>query len=317
MHKTFSGNNAAAYEAASGKVFLCILCFMINRRAHGKCEREGNMPQKSRERNIAIVLSAGRGSRMHTGQPKQYLELCGRPVIAWPLQAFEEFDGIDDVILVSAEEDIEYCRNDIVNRYGFSKVRSVVAGGAERYLSVWQGLKEAARILYESAVSGEKNGIVHHADSQSGSDADDTSERGAGEQPQGYESYIMIHDGARPLVDGEILGRALNDVREHGACVVGMPVKDTIKMADDDGFAADTPPRSRLWQIQTPQTFSFPLVYEAYRRLIEDGVTDVTDDAMVVERRRRTKVKLTVGSYRNLKITTPEDLEIARMLMQR
>ena len=119
------------------------------------------------------------------------------------------------------------------------------------------------------------------------------------------------------MIDRPILERALRCAQEYSACVVGMPVKDTIKVADDDGFAADTPPRSRLWQIQTPQTFSFPLVYEAYRRLIEDGVTDVTDDAMVVERRRRTKVKLTVGSYRNLKITTPEDLEIARMLMQR
>ena len=255
------------------------------------------MDGKNGKRNLAIVLSAGRGSRMHTRTAKQYLDLCGRPVIAWSLDAFERFDGVEDVVLVSTPDDIEYCRYEIVERFGFRKVRSIVAGGSERYLSVWEGLKEAKRIL-------------------SGGDFTQAVEDAVGARA-GEGCCLFIHDGARPLVDGGILSRTMEDVRRYGACVAAMPVKDTIKVADEEGFASGTPDRRYLWQIQTPQVFSFPLVYEAYRKLIGDGTADVTDDAMVVERETDVRVKLTEGSWQNLKITTPEDLEIAGLFLRR
>ena len=245
--------------------------------------------RKKGQKNIAIVLSAGRGSRMHSDVPKQYMELCGMPVIAWSLKAFQEFEPVDEIILVTSKEDIDYCRYEIIEKYRYDKVSRIVPGGAERYLSVWEGLKAAGKIL----------GTV-------------PPEAGSAEK---QESVIFIHDGARPLVDQPILDRALRCAQEHGACVVGMPVKDTIKIADAEGFAAQTPDRSLLWQVQTPQVFSFPLVYEAYRKLTEEGVTAVTDDAMVVELETSVRVKLVEGSYRNLKITTPEDLSIAECLM--
>lgn len=247
------------------------------------------MAEKRPEHNIAIVLSAGRGSRMHTETAKQYLKLCGRPVIAWSLKAFEEFDGVDDVVLVTAPEDIEYCRSDIADVFGFKKIRAIVPGGAERYLSVWEGLKQAGTIL---------SGSAGHPDADQ------------------RDSFVFIHDGARPLVNSAILSRTLEDVRRYQACVAGVPVKDTIKVADEGGFAVRTPERRFLWQIQTPQVFSFPLVYEAYRKLIGEGIADVTDDAMVVERETSVRVKLTEGSYQNIKITTPEDLEIARLFLE-
>ena len=128
--------------------------------------------------------------------------------------------------------------------------------------------------------------------------------------------YLFVHDGARPLVDSAILERTLADAGRYRACVAAMPVKDTIKVSDEEGFAAQTPDRRLLWQIQTPQVFSFALVYEAYRKLIEEGITQVTDDAMVVERETEVRVKLTEGSWKNLKITTPEDLEIARLFLR-
>ena len=236
----------------------------------------------SDQKNIAIVLSAGRGSRMNSDIPKQYMDLCGMPVIAWSLKAFQEFDPVDEIILVTSPEDIEYCRCEIIEKYRYDKVRRIVPGGAERYLSVWEGLKAAGEIL-----GGEDR-----------------------------ESVIFIHDGARPMIDQLILERALRCAREHSACVVGMPVKDTIKIADEEGFAQQTPDRRLLWQVQTPQVFSFSLVYNAYRKLIEDGVTAVTDDAMVVELESSVRVKLVEGSYRNLKITTPEDIDIAMCLMK-
>lgn len=256
------------------------------------------------EHNIAIVLSAGRGSRMHTETAKQYLDLCGCPVIAWSLRAFEQFDGIDDVILVSAADDIEYCRSEIVGRYGFSKVRSIVPGGAERFLSVWEGLKEAKRFLSMRNDPAAENRRKLSAGPEENARDDQTG------------SYVFIHDGARPLVDRGILVRTLEDVRRYGACTAAMPVKDTIKISDENGFALRTPDRSFLWQIQTPQVFSFFLAYRAYQELIRKGDADVTDDAMVVERETSVSVKLTEGSWQNIKITTQEDLGIAKMFLE-
>ena len=100
-------------------------------------------------------------------------------------------------------------------------------------------------------------------------------------------------------------------VKEYQACVVGMPVKDTIKIADEEGFAAQTPDRRKVWQVQTPQTFEYHLIKEAYEKLLAEEPEGITDDAMVVETMTNHKVKLVEGSYRNIKITTPEDLDIA------
>ena len=270
--------------------------------------------EKGRKRNIAIVLSAGRGDRMHTAVAKQYLDLCGLPVIAWSLRAFEHFEGVDDVILVSSSADVDYCRSEIVSACGFRKVQSIVPGGAERYLSVWEGLKEAKRFLSDDSLSGAASENCFGRDKDGKVDPENGS--GGTDGREYADSYIFIHDGARPLVDGDILSRTLEDVIKYRACAAAMPVKDTIKVADEGGFAVKTPDRRALWQIQTPQVFSFPLVYEAYRKLIREGASDVTDDAMVVERESSVRVKLTEGSWQNIKITTPEDLEIARMFLE-
>ena len=231
-------------------------------------------------KNAAVVLAGGSGKRMHADVPKQYMTLCGHPLLYYSLRAFED-SFIDDIVLVTAAGEEEHCRETIVERYGFDKVRAIVPGGKERYHSVIQGLK---------AVS---------------TDAD----------------YIFIHDGARPFITQEILERVLGDVQEKQACVVGMPVKDTIKIADADGFVADTPKRASVWQVQTPQVFAADLIRRAYGKLeIEEadllarGVEN-TDDAMIVELLTKQKVFLTQGNYENIKITTPEDMKYAEWLM--
>ena len=150
-------------------------------------------------RTAAIVLAAGRGSRMKSKIQKQYLLLKGKPVLYYSLKAFEE-SFIDEIILVTGEEEIEYCRKEIVEKYGFTKVSHIVTGGKERYHSVFCGL-------------------------QALTDCD----------------YVFIHDGARPFVTEQILERAYETVQKEHACVVGMPVKDTIKLADENGFAKETP----------------------------------------------------------------------------
>ena len=222
----------------------------------------------------AIVLSAGTGSRMQSDIPKQYMELNGHPVIYSSLKAFQDSE-VSSIILVTGKNDVEYCRTEIVEKYHLDKVHKVIPGGAERYNSVYEGLKAISEV-----------------------------------------DYVLIHDGARPMLNQEILRRSMDAAAEYGACVVGMPVKDTIKVSDENAFCKETPPRSSLWMIQTPQTFSYQLVkgaYECVLEAIENGeeVPQITDDAMMVEYATDTKVKLVQGDYRNIKITTPEDLSVA------
>lgn len=223
-------------------------------------------------KNVAIILAAGQGKRMQSKIQKQYLLIHEYPVLYYTLQVFEKSPLISEIILVTGQEEIEYCKKEIVDQYGFTKVHKIVAGGKERYHSVFEGIK-----------------AIEQAD------------------------YVYIHDGARPFVDDGILERANTAVQKYKACVVGMPVKDTIKIADPEGFAAVTPDRKTVWQIQTPQVFEYGLISTAYGKLMEKIPEGITDDAMVVETMTKEKVKLVEGSYRNIKITTPEDLEIAKM----
>jgi 2-C-methyl-D-erythritol 4-phosphate cytidylyltransferase len=190
---------------------------------------------------------------------------------------------IDDIVLVVSRGDVEYVKNDIVAKYGFDKVTAIVEGGLARYHSVRLGLQAAA------------------------ADCD----------------YAFIHDGARPFIDREIILRALQAVKEHKACVVGMPAKDTIKIADEKGFCASTPDRNLMWTVQTPQVFSYKMIYDLYQRLDREegdlmakGI-NITDDAMVVEYYTDTKVKLVEGSYDNIKITTPEDVAVAEAIIEK
>lgn len=230
-------------------------------------------------KTVALVLAAGQGKRMNSSVQKQYMCIQDKPVLYYSLKAFQD-SFIDEIVLVVGAGEMAYCRTEIVEKYGFSKVRYMTEGGRERYHSVYNGLQVIA-------------------------DAD----------------FVFIHDGARPFITADILERAYESVRECGACVVGMPVKDTIKIADADGFVETTPNRAQVWQVQTPQVFSFGLVYEAYslfikeeQKLLAQGIF-VTDDTMVVEYFTKRRAKLVQGSYENIKITTPEDLRVAEAFL--
>lgn len=236
---------------------------------------------EKQKKTAAVVLAAGRGKRMHTEVAKQYLPIDGKPLLCYSLEAFEN-SSVDQIVLVTGEEDLNYCRREIVEKFGFKKVKQIVAGGKERYHSVFSGLTALSERL-------------------------------------GPEDIVLIHDGARPMVDEGIINRTIADAEQYGAAVAAMPVKDTIKVADRDGFSNATLDRSTLWQIQTPQTFCFGLIYAAYSKLLSDESLQkgITDDAMVVEAFSSVKVKLTEGSYRNIKVTTPEDILIAECLLKR
>ena len=127
--------------------------------------------------------------------------------------------------------------------------------------------------------------------------------------------YVFIHDGARPFVTVELIHKLLEEVKMHQACVAGMPVKDTIKIVDNDQFVTATPERRLVWLVQTPQVFDYKLLYEAYEKIMEKEQAGITDDAMVVEKMTGHPVKLIEADYRNIKITTPEDIVIGESFL--
>ena len=236
-----------------------------------------------KSKNVAVVLAAGAGKRMQADVPKQYLLLKEKPIIWYALNAFENSPLIDSIILVVGKGEIPYCRENIVEKYGFQKVEQIIEGGAERFLSVWEALK----VVKEQAESG----------------------------------YVFIHDGARPFVNEKIIADTFEAAKNYSGCVAAMPVKDTIKIADEAGFGVKTPNRKTVWMVQTPQTFEKQLIVEAYGELIESleelenkGI-QITDDAMVVETMKKMPVKLVEASYENIKITTPEDIKIGESLI--
>ena len=218
----------------------------------------------------AIVLAAGSGSRMKSKTKKQFMEIKGKPVIWYSLFEFEK-SRVDEIILVTGKEDIDYCKKEIVEKYNLKKIKNVVAGGSERYESVYNGLKE---------VTG---------------------------------NIVLIHDGARPLINNEIIERSIEGTIKSDACVVGVP--------DKEGYIIDTPNRSELWITQTPQSFKTDLVKMAYKKMkeeLEKGNTtlNITDDAMVVEEFTTNQVRFVQGDYKNIKVTTPEDIDIAELFIE-
>lgn len=228
-----------------------------------------------KEKSTAIVLAAGQGKRMGTKIQKQFLVVGGHPVLYYSLRCFQESSRISEIILVTEEGFVSYCKKEIVDRYGFTKVAAVVPGGKERYDSVYAGLLACE-----------------------GTD------------------YVFIHDGARPFLTEDILERGLAAVKETGACVVGMPSKDTVKLADEDRNVKETPDRNTVWTIQTPQIFRYDLIRSAHESVRKGDMSKITDDAMVVEQETGVRVRLCEGSYRNIKITTPEDLAVAEAFLR-
>ena len=226
-------------------------------------------------KNTAIVLAAGQGKRMNSKVQKQFLELGGKPLLYYSLKCFQDSGMIRDIILVTGAESVPFCKEEIVEKYGLTKVTKVIPGGKERYDSVYEGL-----LACENS------------------------------------DFVLIHDGARPFITQEILERGMNGARETGACVIGMPSKDTVKVADEKGFVQETPERNLVWSVQTPQIFEYSLIRNAHEKIRCGNMEGITDDAMVVERASGAKISLAEGSYKNLKITTPEDLDIAEIFLK-
>lgn len=218
----------------------------------------------------AVIVAAGRGSRMGTTVSKQFLLLQGKPVAVHTLEAFQRHERIGEIVLVVGSGDVETC-TDWVRVYGLSKVKAVIAGGGERQHSVHLGLKELKA------------------------------------------EWVMVHDGVRPFIGHAEIEACYAKAQETGASVLAVPVKDTIKQVDAGGLVTATPDRSSLWSIQTPQTFRLHDLLQAYAAADRDGFLG-TDDSSLAER-IGIRVSVAEGSYRNIKLTTPEDLDYAEYIL--
>ena len=224
-------------------------------------------------RVIVLIPAAGLGRRMGAAVNKQYLTLADRPILAHTLAIFDCHPLIDRIHIISPAAEIDFCRAEVVERYAFGKVRGIVAGGAERQDSVANGLAAAA--------------------------PDDT-------------DIVLVHDGVRPFFPAGLIPEVVATAARVGGCVVGVPVKDTVKMVSDGRITA-TPERRNLWLAQTPQAFPAAVLRRAYAEAARDGFRG-TDDASLVER-LELPVAILPGSERNIKITTPEDLILARAFL--
>lgn len=233
------------------------------------------------KRTAAIIVAAGKGLRMGGSTPKQYLELAGKTVLWHTLRAFE-LSRTDEIVIVCPAGDEDYVRDSIVIPGGITKVTAIIPGGAERFDSSFRGIQ---------AVSGDN-----------------------------APDYILVHDGVRALVEPELIDRVIDALADNSAVCPAVPVKDTVRMVDASGRSKGILDREYLRAIQTPQGFRYDTICEAYRLFDREraggaDVSDVTDDAMLVERYLGCDVAFTQGSYRNIKITTPEDLAIAKALI--
>ncbi len=226
------------------------------------------------QEQAAVVIVAAGSSRRMGGRDKLWIPLAGRLTLARTIDAFAASPLISTIVLVLNPERIEDAR-ELCAREGWQKIGGIVAGGARRQDSVRAGLEQLAEVAPETR-------------------------------------WVMIHDGARPLVTAAILEAGLRAAQEHLAAVAAVPVKDTIKQVQD-GIIQSTPERSQLWAVQTPQVFAFPLIHQAHHS--EIAQEEATDDAALLERLGHA-VAIFPGSYTNLKITTHEDLLIAEALLK-
>ncbi|HNR03705.1 MAG TPA: 2-C-methyl-D-erythritol 4-phosphate cytidylyltransferase [Bacillota bacterium] len=191
--------------------------------------------------NTAIVLAAGKGTRMNAGMNKQFMLINDKPLLAQTLAAFQSCSAIDSIILVAGREELKTCKEQILDVYGFDKVDKLVSGGSERQQSVYNGILELE---------------------------DDC-------------SIVVIHDGARPILPEGIIEKCIDGAKIYGAVSAGMPAKETIKILNEEGFVQYTPERGKVWVTQTPQAFKRDIIEKAHKMANIKGISGTDDAFLV------------------------------------
>ncbi|MCL2321975.1 MAG: 2-C-methyl-D-erythritol 4-phosphate cytidylyltransferase [Oscillospiraceae bacterium] len=225
--------------------------------------------------NFGIIVSAGSGSRMSTPVKKQYLLLDGKPILYYALNRFQMNKNIEEIILVCPKDDIDYCKQEIIELYGLTKVTKVVEGGKTREQSVYCGLK----VLEKTSCD-----------------------------------IVVIHDGVRPFIRDVHIDEGIKNAWLYGASACGVRLKDTIKIINKNNFVKYTLNRDELISIQTPQCFKYEIIKEAFEKF-KTYLDDFTDDTSVVAQYGK-KTYIYQGNYENIKITTMDDLQLAKIFLE-
>lgn len=223
--------------------------------------------------NSAIIVAAGKGTRMGANVDKLWLEVAGRPVIAHTWQRFNDAKCVDEIILV-VRDGMQSAFTELAARFNFKKPFRLVAGGAERQDSVWNGLEALS--------------------------------------PQ--TEIVAIQDAARPCASEELIAATIAAARETGAAVAAQPVTDTIKESDDGKLISRTLDRSKLWAVQTPQTFRVAVIRNAIASARRENLV-LTDDTAACDLIGQ-PVRLVAWPVPNPKVTRPEDLDYVNLLLR-
>ena len=205
--------------------------------------------------------------------PKQFLSLGGEPLIVHSLRILQAADTVDEIILAVPESDLDYCINELVKQHGFSKVTRVVAGGVERQDSVRRALEQ---VTEETEI-------------------------------------VLVHDAVRPFLTGQMVSDVIAKADKHGAAIIALPVRDTVKQVGSDQVIQQTVDRHPLWLAQTPQAFRRQWLQEAHWKAHAEGI-HATDDAYLVEWLGHS-VMVVEGSGENIKVTRPEDIVIGEAIL--
>jgi 2-C-methyl-D-erythritol 4-phosphate cytidylyltransferase len=223
----------------------------------------------------AIIAAAGIGKRMGRQVPKPYLLLHGKPILAHTLEVFEKTKEVDEVTLVVHPNELDYCQDKVLSQFHFKKVLRLVPGGKERQDSVYHALK----VL----------------------------------QKEDDLEVVLVHDGVRPFVTPDQICRVIEAARRVGGAILGLPAQDTLKRVTPDGQIHQTLERKDIWHVQTPQAFQFALLWRAFVEAYSRNFYG-TDEASLLEELKH-PVMVIPGSPLNLKITTPEDLQMAEAIL--
>lgn len=222
----------------------------------------------------AIIPAGGYGKRMNAGIHKQLIEIEGKPILIHTLEKFQNCDCIDAIIIATAPEIFIEVEN-LVKKFGITKVVEVTVGGNERQDSVYNALQMM---------------VYHHTE------------------------IVVVHDAVRPFITCDKICEVISACKETGAAILAVRPKETVKLDAGNGFVEKTLDRNSLWLVQTPQAFYYTILQQAYKKAYTDSFYG-TDDASLVER-LGVKVKIVEGLYENIKITTPEDIEFAKMILR-
>ena len=226
--------------------------------------------------NIAVIFAGGTGKRMNTkSRPKQFLELHGKPILIYTLEEFDLHPDIDGIVLVVLEDWIPYCE-DLVRKFGLRKVKAVTAGG-------------------DSALSSQRNGLLK------------------ARELFGEDCVVLIHDGVRPLIDGETISRNIEAVHQYGTSITVTPAIETIVLKSDDGEVGQIIDRAHVEYARAPQSFFLRDIIEAHERASADGLVFI-DSASMMQHYGH-KLHTVAGLPENIKITTPNDFYTFRALV--